>query len=76
MDNKGEGNRKVSASEINIDSHIKKIKTKDVEISLYIKKQKNPAQLLENLYLLRHDDSLSKEEKNQAVKKIMVDYMR
>lgn len=67
-------NEKVE-NEINIDSYINKIKTKDVDFTLHILKFKNPAELLEKFYLLREDTTLSNEQKNEEMKKIMTEYM-
>lgn len=39
------------------------------------KKIKNPAELLEKLYLLRENQTLTNAEKNEMVKRIMLDYM-
>lgn len=76
MDDKNLDSSKSLGNEINIDTNISKIKTNDVEITMHIKKLKNPAELLEKLYLIRNNATLNNEEKNKEVKKIMNDYMR
>jgi len=52
------------------------LNTKDYEIELTIRKLKNPAIILENMYKLRENRQLSDEEKNEEVKKIMAEYLR
>ncbi len=50
--------------------------TDDVEMTLYINKMKNPADLLKKLYILRNDESLNNQEKNEKAKEIISDFMR
>lgn len=50
--------------------------TKDFEMNLTLRRMKNPAEILEKMYLLRENRELSDEEKNEEVKKIMNEYMR
>ncbi len=76
LDSKEQEKKELFDNQVNIDSNINKIITGDIEITLHIKKQKNPAELLEKFYLLRNDANLSNHEKNEKVKKIMTDYMR
>ncbi len=65
-----------SSDQLNKDYYVNKITTKDGEITINIKKMKNPAYLLEKLYLLRQNDKLKDDEKTKEVKKIMSDYLR
>jgi len=66
----------MESSKSNTNYYVNKITTKDSEITINIKRMKNPAYLLEKLYLLRLNDKLSDDEKNQEMKKIVSDYMR
>lgn len=74
MDNQED--KDILRDKINTMPNYKKITTDDMEITLFIKKQKNPAELLEKLYILRNNDKLSNQEKNEIAKKIMMDFMR
>ncbi len=62
--------------QINSDYYVNRFITKETELTINIKKMKNPAYLLEQLYLLKQKDELSDDEKNEEVRKIMSDYMR
>jgi hypothetical protein len=46
------------------------------EIDIKNPKNKNPFQLIEQLYNLRYDETLTKEEKNKKVQEIMQCYLR
>lgn len=74
MDNQED--KDILRDKINTMPNYKKITTDNMEITLFIKKQKNPAELLEKLYILRNNDKLSNQEKNEIAKKIMMDFMR
>ncbi|GMG96475.1 hypothetical protein [Tepidimicrobium xylanilyticum] len=74
MDNQED--KDILRDKINTMPNYKKITTDDMEITLFIKKQKNPAELLEKLYILRNNDKLGNQEKNEIAKKIMMDFMR
>lgn len=54
---------------------IKVSKSGDSEVTIFTKKIKNPVEILEKLYPLRHDETLTNEEKNKQVQKIMKEYM-
>jgi len=64
-----------SDKEIDVHPHTYSIKTKDVEFTMTFRKIKNPGELLKKFYLLREDQSLSNKEKDEMVKKIMMEYM-
>ncbi|MCR2042852.1 hypothetical protein [Anaerosalibacter massiliensis] len=75
MDNKKENKKSVDENP-NIDDYINKIELGNIEMTMNIKKQNNPVELLEKLYLLRNNKKLSNEDKNKEVQKIMNEYMR
>lgn len=75
-ENKKSKNSKSTDKNIDIDHYINKIELGDTEITMNIKKKKNPIELLEKLYLVRNNKSLNDEEKNKEVQKIMNDFMR
>ncbi|AOY77459.1 hypothetical protein [Clostridium formicaceticum] len=54
---------------------IKVTSIEDAEFTIYSKKYNNPIELLEKLYRIRNEKSLSNEEKNKKVQKIMKEYM-
>ena len=64
-----------SESKKDIHTNVYKLVTEDAEFVMNIRKIKNPGELLEKFYLLREDQTLTSAEKNQLVKKIMIDYM-
>jgi len=68
-------NKEDSNQNIDIDINEYKITTENVEFVMNFKKIKNPAELLEKLYLLRENQTLTNAEKNEMVKRIMLDYM-
>lgn len=76
MDSKGQENNKSMEKEVIFDTNYYKLTTDELEFIMHIKKQKNPAELLEKFYRLKNNTSLSNEEKNQGVRKIMTEYMR
>lgn len=76
MDNKGQEKNESLEKEVVLDTNYKKVTSKNVEIIMHVNKQRNPTELLEKFYLLRNDETLSNEEKNEEVRKIMTEYMR
>lgn len=73
MDKKEEGIS--TEKKIDFQTNMYKLATEEVEFTMNFKKMKNPGDLLEKLYILRENQSLSSAEKNEVVKKIMLDYM-
>lgn len=73
MDKKEEGIS--TEKKIDFQTNKYKLATEEVEFTMNFKKMKNPGDLLKKLYILRENQSLSSAEKNEVVKKIMLDYM-
>lgn len=73
MDKKEEGIS--TEKKIDFQTNMYKLATEEVEFTMNFKKMKNPGDLLKKLYILRENQSLSSAEKNEVVKKIMLDYM-
>lgn len=57
------------------DGFIKILKPGEVEVTFNTKKYGNPVEILDKLYPLRYDETLSNEEKNKRVQEIMREYM-
>lgn len=51
--------------EVQKDSYVSKLVTRDAEFAIHMKKLKNPVYILEQLYLLRQNDKLSIEKKTK-----------
>jgi len=73
LDKKEEGIS--TEKKIDFQTNMYKLATEEVEFTMNFKKMKNPGDLLKKLYILRENQSLSSAEKNEVVKKIMLDYM-
>lgn len=59
----------------NKNSFLKVSKIDDFEFTLNIKKFKNPVDILEKLYILHQNESLTTEEKNKKVQSIIKEYV-
>jgi len=58
-----------------VDEFLKKIDIENYEISINSIKMGNPAELLEKLYPIKRDDTLTSKEKIERVQKIINEYM-
>ena len=58
-----------------ITGFIKKPGFKDIEITINSKKMKNPMELIEKLYPLKEDETLTNEEKVNKVREFVNEFM-
>jgi len=58
-----------------ITGFIKKAGFKDIEITINSKKMKNPMELIEKLYPLKEDETLTNEEKVNKVREFVIEFM-
>jgi len=58
-----------------ITGFIKKAGFKDIEITINSKKMKNPMELIEKLYPLKEDETLTNEEKVNKVREFVNEFM-
>lgn len=76
MENKEQKNTQSTNSESKQRINKIKLETKDYEMDLTIRRPGNPAEILKKMYELRENKTLSDEEKNEEVKKILMEYLR